>query len=1074
MTQVVDRLTSALADRYAVERELGAGGMATVYLAHDAKHNRKVAVKVLRPELAAVLGGERFLKEIEVTANLQHPHILPLFDSGEADSFLYYVMPHVAGETLKEKLHREKRLGIEESVAIAKAVAAALHYAHRQGVVNRDIKPENVMLSDGLPVVADFGIARAVESAGEDRLTQTGLAVGTPAYMSPEQAAGEANVDARSDVYALGCLLYEMVTGEQPYTGPTAQAVIAKLFKDPIPSARRLRDAVPEALDSAIRQALGKAPEDRFASAAAFATAIVGGQTAPVQVKEALAIAPAKRTPFVARADERAQLLAALDDAVQGQGSLVLVGGEPGVGKTRLAEEILLEAQRRELLCFIGHCYEGEGTAPYTPFVETLEYAVRAVPEDLFRQALGDAGSEVARIMPQLRRIFPDIPPAIELPPDQQRRYLFNSFREFTERSTLISPLVVLLDDLHWADEPSLLLLEHLAQHIPTQRALFIGTYRDVELDVTRPFAKTLGNLTRQRLAQRITVRRLSEDSVHDLLAALGGGDPATPLVGSIFHETEGNPFFVEEVFRHLREEGKLFDADGKWLTDIDIDQLDVPEGVRLVIGRRLERVGDEVQKVLTVGAMMGRRFHLRVLEELELLSGDGLFDALEEAETAQLVHASTVGRDTVYRFSHELVRQTLVGALSIPKRQRLHLRISQAMERVYPSQLEDRAADYSYHLYQAGAAVDEAKAVYFLSIAGDQALDGVAFEEALVHIERALSIEEDPDPKQHAHLLQKKGTALLGLGRWREAVEQWEAALPHFEALGDVSTVVELCLIISNLRLWQIEVSEALGMSERGLRAVGEEPTRARSRALAVRGLVLGISQDPEQGLALVGDAVSIANDLGDQELLGLVEGFYLLVLNNQGRMHDVVHAADTPLDALRASNQPWQLVQALSNLEHVLIYSGRPEDALALSDEVRTMASQLEHRGASMLDDLAMGYREWFRGGNVDRLIEFGLHGAKTWRPVGPWYHWGDTFASMGLLWKGEWAKAIDRITTVVREFPENWWTGWDPGVGVRRVRLCRDRRCPCRVSGTRASHPAAGQGVVGGRETFCRARD
>ncbi len=232
MAQQVERLKAALADRYTIQEELGAGGMATVYLAEDLKHHRQVAVKVLRPELAAILGAERFLKEIEVTANLQHPHILPLFDSGEADSFLYYVMPYVEGDSLRDKLNREKQLGVDETVKIAEGVAAAMAYAHRQGVIHRDIKPENILIHDGQPVVADFGIALAVTTAGGTRLTETGLSLGTPQYMSPEQATGDRELDGRSDIYSLGCVLYEMLTGDPPHTGPTAQAVIAKVVTD--------------------------------------------------------------------------------------------------------------------------------------------------------------------------------------------------------------------------------------------------------------------------------------------------------------------------------------------------------------------------------------------------------------------------------------------------------------------------------------------------------------------------------------------------------------------------------------------------------------------------------------------------------------------------------------------------------------------------------------------------------------------------------------------------------------------------------------------------------------------------
>jgi serine/threonine-protein kinase len=268
-----------MADRYRIERELGAGGMATVYLAEDLKHHRKVAIKVLHAELSAMLGPERFLKEIELTANLQHPHILPLFDSGSADGLLYYVMPYVDGETLRGRLERERQLPIADSIRIASEVADALEYAHKHGVIHRDIKPENILLHDGHVLVADFGIALAVQQAGGQRMTQTGLSLGTPQYMSPEQAMSERNIDARSDIYALGAVTYEMLAGEQPFTGPTAQAIVARVMTDnprPLPE---VRQTVTSRLDDAVATALQRLPADRFTSAAEFAAALSAPDT---------------------------------------------------------------------------------------------------------------------------------------------------------------------------------------------------------------------------------------------------------------------------------------------------------------------------------------------------------------------------------------------------------------------------------------------------------------------------------------------------------------------------------------------------------------------------------------------------------------------------------------------------------------------------------------------------------------------------------------------------------------------------------------------------------------------------
>ncbi|HUF36801.1 MAG TPA: protein kinase, partial [Gemmatimonadales bacterium] len=274
MPELLSRLQTALAARYRLDREIGSGGMATVYLAQDLRHARAVALKVLRPELAAVIGAERFLAEITLTANLQHPHILPLFDSGEADSYLFYVMPFVQGETLRDRLSREKQLPVADALRIAGEVASALDYAHRHDVVHRDIKPENILLHDGSALVADFGIALAASKASGARMTETGMSLGTPHYMSPEQAMGEREITARSDVYALGAVLYEMLTGEPPFTGNTAQAVVARVLTESPRSLGTQRHTIPRNVEAAVLTALEKLPADRFATAAEFADAV--------------------------------------------------------------------------------------------------------------------------------------------------------------------------------------------------------------------------------------------------------------------------------------------------------------------------------------------------------------------------------------------------------------------------------------------------------------------------------------------------------------------------------------------------------------------------------------------------------------------------------------------------------------------------------------------------------------------------------------------------------------------------------------------------------------------------------
>jgi hypothetical protein len=380
------RLTAALADRYRIERELGHGGMATVYIARDLKHDRDVAIKVMRPELSGVLGSDRFLSEIRIAARLGHPHILPLIDSGEAAGLLYYVMPMVRGESLRARLERERQLPVDEAVAITRQLAGALQYAHQQGIIHRDIKPENILFQEGQAVLTDFGIALALHEAGGSRLTETGLAIGTPQYMSPEQALGDRQIDARSDIYSLAVVLYEMIAGEPPFTGPTAQAIVAKrLTQSPI-RLREVRDTVPESVESAVSRALARVPSDRFSGAAAFADALS---------REG---AKGTRTPT---ANRSRWLLAALPAA-----ALVALGlWFFGTGETK--RERVVQGTRAQLT-FTGNVR----TPAISPDGKQVAFYVRSCTEDRCRYQLEveDIGAPTARpILDGITGVYPGL-----------------------------------------------------------------------------------------------------------------------------------------------------------------------------------------------------------------------------------------------------------------------------------------------------------------------------------------------------------------------------------------------------------------------------------------------------------------------------------------------------------------------------------------------------------------------------------------------------------------------------------------------------------------------------------------
>jgi len=456
--------------------------MGEVFLADDTQLGRKVAIKFLTEALENdPTARERLHREARSAAALDHPFICKIHEIAEIDGRTGIVMEHVPGETLQALLTRSPPR-MARALEIAGEIAEALETAHQRRVVHRDLKPSNVMLTEqGRVKVMDFGLAKPMPSvdAGEagvsdaetiGPLTGSGVRVGTPGYMSPEQLLG-GEADARSDIFAFGVLLYELLAGRHPFARTSPSSTMAAVLREtPTPIAQHTAQ-VSTSTQVTMGRLLAKEPADRYQS---FSDVRVDlrrlrdetSSLTPVPAASDAAGTQGLGWPrYVGREAEQAELARLLDRAIAGQGGLVFVGGEPGVGKTRIAEELLKQARQRGCLAQTGHCYEMEGTPPFIPFVELVERSARVVPRVAFREALGDAASEVARLVPELRQLFPDLPPPVELPPDQQRRYLFNNFLAFIERGARATPNVLLVDDLHWADESTLTLLQHLAPH---------------------------------------------------------------------------------------------------------------------------------------------------------------------------------------------------------------------------------------------------------------------------------------------------------------------------------------------------------------------------------------------------------------------------------------------------------------------------------------------------------------------------------------------------------------------------------------------------------------------------------
>ncbi len=538
-----------------------------------------------------------------------------------------------------------------------------------------------------------------------------------------------------------------------------------------------------------------------------------------------------KGTTFVGRDSERAMLVRMLEQAKSGQGKIVLISGAAGVGKTRMAAEVADEAARREMLTFVGCCYDREDPVPFIPFVEILEAALAGIRDPAaLRDALGNDGPEIARLVPQLRRSLPDIAAPTDLSPEQSRRVLFGAVTELVKHVSRSTPVLLLIDDLQWADEGTLLLLNHVAQSVPSIPVMIVATLRDFEL-VPRAgqLSKTLDELIRRHQVERVTLGGLSESAVAELLGALSGRNPPKEIVRLFHSDTDGNPFFIEELFKHLIEQDKLIDSAGEFRHGLKLGDLDVPQSLRLVIGRRLARLGDATLKALGVAAAIGRSFTFELLTGSMRADPDSLLDSVEEAEKTGLITSTLVYPEALFRFSHELIRQAVIGRLSLARRQRLHLDIADAIERLFANSLEDRVNELAHHLFQAGTAADGRRTARFLAMAARKALQQGALMEGEGFYQQALDVlqttaESPARDQQELELQLALGQVFIATRGYTaaETASAYDRASALGERLGEPIQMVLALGGLFGLLLLRGDMEAAPAIADR-VRAVGD-----------------------------------------------------------------------------------------------------------------------------------------------------------------------------------------------------------------------------------------------------------
>ncbi|MDQ3986358.1 MAG: AAA family ATPase [Actinomycetota bacterium] len=677
-----------------------------------------------------------------------------------------------------------------------------------------------------------------------------------------------------------------------------------------------------------------------------------------------------RRTPFVGRDAERAEITAHLNDLSKGTGALVLISGEPGVGKTRLAEEASKEASRRGHRTLVGRSYDVDSPVPYLPFTELLEAAAKEVDSDTFRIALGDAAGEIAKIMPQLRNVYDDIPPGLELPPEQERRYLFNSIVEFLKRAASTRPLVLMLDDIHWADEASLSVLQQVAQHLESIPVLIIGTYRDVELDVNRPLVRVLDDLLRRRLAHRISLKRFSEGAVEAMLTKLADREPPRNLVQAVYRETDGNAFFVEEVFRHLLEQNRLFDTEGRWQSSVELGEVEVPEGVRLVVGRRLEGLGEHARKALRAAAVVGRSFDYRLLETLQEVNPDSLLDAVDQAEQLTLIEPiSTDPTETRFQFNHELIRQTLLSDVSLPRRQQLHLRVAKAMEKIYERDLAERAAEIVNHLYRSASSDAEMTTKYLL-MAGARAQQSAAFKDAFRYYEDSLGLVESDDDARTAEALVGLGHAERSLGDFEEALSNWRRALSIYQRLGDHQAIARVAHDMVLQLGWAGQWEELIEIAAQALAVIGDHPTPERCLISSFAGVGISWIGQYEAADPMVEEALQLARSLGDDVLLGICLTSKAVHRYAYGGLEDCIELTKQGMDLLRETEAQWNYATALAFLTITFSNTGRSGEVEPYAAELDQLSDRLGFGGGLMFANRARIVAPIIQGEDIERL--------------------------------------------------------------------------------------------------------
>lgn len=826
------------------------------------------------------------------------------------------------------------------------SVAGALRHAaeltrllarlHGQGSYQRDFSPAGLL-----------GEAEGTLSLADPEQEMP------PRYRAPEVLSG-APPEGTSDIFSLGVVLAEMICGSHPFGRETEVDTRDAILNGQPRLFQADGDPLGPGLQLCLRRLLAKSATDRYQSLPALredlqllSMSLFEKSQAPNSSSQSL-----RRTPLFGRESEQAMLRSRLVDALDGNGSVILVGADAGMGKTRLGEFLTAEAIRQGLFAGTGHCRALEGLLPFAPFVEILEQSLQIAPPVSFLQALGDSASEIAGIFPDLRDKYPTIAPRVAVPADQQRRRLIAAWCRFVTRACRVSPMAAIIEDLHWADDSSLQLLVSLAEIAETLPLVIYATYRANEAEGNKPLLAALGSMTRTH-ALNLTLRPLSAEAVNEMSRAIAGTQPAAAVSKHIGELSEGNPLFVGELVKQLTDEGR-FDVSQSGATQLELPT-SVPQTLSHVLARRLERLTPGSRQLLANASLVGRTFPFNILVALNRSGVVGAedasaIDALEEAQRAQLLAPVIVGRDIVYRFDHELIRQALIETVSFPRRQQVHVRIADALESMNAQSQDEQAYQIAYHLFHAGPCADSERTIRALIKAAAHATWASAHEDAWLHYTRALAIRESsgdrPEASSVVDILAQRAAVLRNMSRGDESVADYERAISLCEDARDWQRAASLTVALAWVFFWKADGRSGLMRLAHAFSTPLVPGSDPHCRLKFLEAVMLSRAGRGAEAVAALDTAIAAQRLLDAPDLAALAGHIECRVCISTGDFPRAVHGSQIAVPVFSAVGDVWNNVDARTGPAFHDMFCGFPargeelslailKDALAIGNQ-------------------------------------------------------------------------------------------------------------------------------------------